>query len=479
MCPVCGVWASDFEPYEEPPEVASTPDVTGWRCLNCSYTVDGEAQPTECPVCGVGPDRFTPLRAESADSSTTSFDGRIVIVGSGVAGVSAAEAIREHSSEAEIVMISREDEFPYYRLNLTRYLAGEIDEDALLMHSDEWYEQNGIRLLQGTDVLALHPQEARMDLAGGEDMSYASLVLAMGSHAFVPSFPGATLGGVFTLRTMADAVAIRNRIGTMGKCVCIGGGVLGLETAAALARQGADVSLLESHEWLMPRQLNRTAGELLAQSVAGMGIRLLRKARTVELVGEENITGIRLDDGTTVAADTVIIATGVRSNSFLARGAGLDVNSGITVDDRLETSVPGIYAAGDVAEHNGIMYGGWSASLAQGRIAGMNAVGAKAAFAGIPRSHTIKVLDTDLVSIGLFEPPDGSYRLVEEEANGCYSRFVFRDSHMRGCLLLGNGEAGAAANRAIEQGRDFSALLARACSVADVVSELKNEKVES
>jgi nitrite reductase (NADH) large subunit len=109
----------------------------------------------------------------------------------------------------------------------------------------------------------------------------------------------------------------------------------------------------------------------------------------------------------------------------------------------------------------------------------MNAVGAKATFAGIPRSHTIKVLDTDLVSIGLFEPPDGSYRLVEEETNGCYSRFVFRDSHMQGCLLLGNGEAGAAASRAIEQGRDFSSLLAGACRVSDVVAELKNEKIQS
>ena len=401
-----------------------------------------------------------------------------MIVGSGGAGVSAAEAIREHSSEAEIVMVSREEEFPYYRLNLTRFLAGEINEDALLMHTEEWYEQNGIQLLRGTDVLALHPQEARIDLSAGKDMSYASLVLAMGSHAFVPPFPGATLDGVFTLRTMADAVAIRNRIGTMGHCVCIGGGVLGLEAAAALARQGVDVSLLESHEWLMPRQLNRTAGELLAQNLAAMGIRLMRNARTVELVGEERVAGIQLDDGTTVAADTVIIATGIRSNSFLARSVGLDVHSGITVDDRLETSVPGIHAAGDVAEHNGIVYGGWAASMTQGRIAGMNAVGVKATFAGIPRSHTIKVLDTDLVSIGVFEPPDGSYRLVEEETNGCYSRFVFHDSHMQGCLLLGNGDAGSAASRAIEQGRDFSSLLARACSVSDVVSELKNEKVE-
>ena len=143
-----------------------------------------------------------------------------------------------------------------------------------------------------------------------------------------------------------------------------------------MARRGADVTLLEGHGWLLPRQLNRSAGEILAGHVESSGIKLRTKARTREILGDERVRGVLLEDDSTIDTDLLVVATGIRSNSYLARTAGLDVDQGIVVDNLLKTSHPDVFAAGDVAEHRGCVYGTWAPSQYQGSIAGMNAAGA-------------------------------------------------------------------------------------------------------
>ena len=161
-----------------------------------------------------------------------------------------------------------------------------------------------------------------------------------------------------------------------------------------------------------------------------------------------------------------------RSNSHLARHAGLAVNKGIVVDDYLATSHPSILAAGDAAEHRGVLYGIWMASQAQGKIAGMNAAGVRTEFGGIPRSNTLKVLGLDLFSIGQIEPEDASYEAVEQESEGGYFRFVFRDNNLVGAILLGDTALTARATSAIQTRRDFSALLRQRPAAADVLARL-------
>ncbi len=467
VCPVCGASPAEFEALAAAAPAAVIPSAGPWQCLNCNYVHDGVTPPEECPVCGAPRDRFTPVAAQAA-AGGGDFSGRLVVVGAGIAGISAIEAFRDATPGGTITLLSRETDWPYYRLNLTRFLAGELSEPDLLIHDPAWFAARHIDVRLGCEVAALHPDERRMELRDGTALPFDRMVLTAGAHAFIPPLPGATLPGVVVLRTLGDARAILSALGPGARCVVIGGGLLGLETAGALAARKAEVTLLEGHDWLMPRQLNRTAGARLAAHVDRLGIRIRRNARTRELRGRERVDGVLLEDGALLPADLVIVATGVRSNSHLGRRIGLEVNQGIVVDNHLRTTHPAVLAAGDVAEHNGILYGSWAAAQFQGRIAGLNAAGASLEFGGLPRSHTLKVLGLDLVSIGRFEPEDGSYQVVEQESGEAYARFVFRDEVMVGCILVGDAAAAGGARRAIEGRRNFSAALGAGVSAAGV-----------
>jgi nitrite reductase (NADH) large subunit len=251
--------------------------------------------------------------------------------------------------------------------------------------------------------------------------------------------------------------------------------LLGLETAGALARQGAKVTVLEGYGWLLPRQLNRTAGEILAGHVQSSGIKLRTKARTQEILGDERVRGVLLEDNSTIETELLVVATGIRSNSYLARTAGLDVNQGVVVDNMLKTSHPDVFAAGDVAEHHGFVYGTWAPAQYQGSIAGMNAAGADVEFGGIPRSNALKVLQLELFSIGQIEPEDGSYEAIDKESDGHYFRFVFHDSHLVGAILLGDEKLATPTKKAVENKYDFSGLLAKHPDADDVMNFLAGE----
>jgi nitrite reductase (NADH) large subunit len=475
FCPVCGTPGSDFEPYEEETASGAPPSHSRWQCLNCNYVHEGPEPPERCPVCGASSDRFQPV--ETPESRTTGESARIeaVVIGSGIAGVSAAETIRDSSPASSVSLISLEAPLPYYRLNLTRLLAGEINQEALPIHPEQWYARRDIDLVRDAEVKQLSLESKKAILSDGRDIAYDKLILAMGSHPFIPPIPGAGLEGVVSLRTARDADTILARIGEGKECVVIGGGILGLEIAGALSRC-ARVTLLESHSHLMPRQLNRKAAELLKDHLREIGIHLLENARTREIAGNGSVRQVYMESGESLPAGLVIIATGVRPNTSLARRAGLEVNRGIVVDNYLETSSSGVFAAGDVAEHNGVVYGAWSVSQYQGSIAGLNALGRRSAFGGLPRSNTVKVLGVDLFSIGQFEPLDGSYVVIQDEAEGAFYHFVFLDGRLVGSILLGDATIGPAVKKAIEGRANFSRNLSATWQAADIVRHLKESR---
>jgi len=474
-CPVCGSPRDQFQPYDEQPPGPLKTAVERWRCTNCGYVHTGPNPPEGCPVCGVPQDRFEPVRESEEAGATDGEVKKVVVVGAGIAGIAAVEGLRAASAEADISLISKESELPYYRLNLTRYLAGEIGEEALPIHPEQWYADQNVRLMRNTEVSSILPDDGMVEIRGGRREPFERLILAVGAHPFVPPFPGARREGVTSFRTVRDAKRILDGSLAGEKCVCIGGGLLGLETAGALVRRGADVTLLEGHGWLLPRQLNETAGRILERHVTTLGIKLRKRARTEGILGDERVRAVSLQDGGTVSADLVIIATGVRPNSYLARQAGLDVGHGVVVDSRLASSHPNVFAAGDVAEHRGTVYGIWAASQAQGNIAGMNAAGLAAEFGGIPRSNTLKVLGLNLFSIGQVEPPDASFDVIEQELDGRYFRFVFRDTHLVGAILLGDTELTSTVKKFIENREDLSALFRTRPTATDVIHRFEAE----
>ncbi|MHC4266706.1 MAG: NAD(P)/FAD-dependent oxidoreductase, partial [Planctomycetota bacterium] len=401
---------------------------------------------------------------------------KVVVVGAGIAGVSAVEAVRAASSNAEITLVSKESTLPYYRLNLTRYLAGEIGEAELPLKPKDWFTEKRIEFLAGAEVSRLKLKEKVVQLHKGDDILFDKLILTVGAHPFMPPFPGSNREGVTNLRTISDANQIISSNVSGKSCVCIGGGLLGLETASALARCGGQVTLLEGHGWLLPRQLSQTAGEILGRHVENSGIELLTKARTREILGDERVRGVLLEDERVVDADLVVVATGIRSNSYLGRMAGLEVNRGVVVNNMLVTSHRDVFAAGDVAEHFGFVYGTWSPAQYQGSIAGMNAVGAQAEFGGIPRSNTLKVLDVELFSIGQIEGEDASYETIDQEKDDEFYRFVFRDSHLVGAILLGDAMLATKIKKSVENKEDFSEVL-RKHATAEEIRQFIDEKI--
>jgi nitrite reductase (NADH) large subunit len=396
-------------------------------------------------------------------------------VGAGIAGISAAESIRKVSSDAKIVVLSKEAALPYYRLNLTRYLAGQIGEARLPLHPERWYRDRDIQLRPSTELCTVDTDQRRLTLRGCEDLFYDKLILAMGSHPFVPAVPGVNRENVTVLRTREDADHILAEAQPHARVVVIGGGLLGLEAAGALKGRVRSVAVLEGYGWLLPRQLTQTAAVGLEAHVRSLGIVLHAKVKIKEIVGDERVRGVLLEDGDLIPADLVIISTGVRPNSYVARLAGLEVHSGIVVNNHLQTSVPDIYAAGDVAEHQGMVYGLWGPSQFQGSIAGLNAAGNPTEFLGVPRSSMLKVLGFDMFSIGDITPVDASYEVIEGTVNDHYQSYIFRDSHMVGAILLGDTTQSAHVKHIVEKQRDCSRILQGDHSVESVQAFLVSQ----
>ena len=449
-CPICGVGPEMFTPMDVIKTAAPEPAASAWRCSVCGYIHEGPEPPERCPICSVGAELFDPVFEPTGAATAESGETKIVIVGAGIAGTTAAEHARKTAPDAVITIVSNEPGLPYYRLNLTRFLAGEVTERDLNLKAASWLEDTRVDLLEG-EVAEINRSERTVRLRAGLDLSYETLVLANGSHPFIPPIMGATRNGVMPFRTIADALEIGERVADGTPVVVIGGGLLGLETAGALMKKGANVTVVEGFEWLLPRQLPRPAGALLQDHLEKLGLSIICGAKVKEIAGDETVRAVTLGDGTELPADLVVMATGVRSNSYLARQCGLTVQSGVVVDDRMASSDPGVFAAGDVAEHRGVVFGIWPTSYAQGAVAGVNAAGGNAEFTGMPRSNSLKVIDTDVFSIGDIEPTDGSFHVIEEHGEGTYRRLIVRDGYLRGAVLYGDTAIAAVVKDAIEK----------------------------
>ncbi len=268
-----------------------------FRCSVCGYIHEGNEPPETCPVCGAGREEFLPEAEETAvlatkpmaaEAPVSSTGPRWVVLGGGIAGLSAIEAAREANPEAFITLVHREASLPYSRLNLTRYLAGAVTKDHLVIHPGSWFEQQRIHLVQA-EARSLDRALRRVILDNGQEIPYDRLVIATGAHAFVPSIPGVRRNGVHVLRTLADADAILECARSGARCVCIGGGLLGLESAGGLAGRGLDVTVVDEARWLLSRQLAQSASARLASHLGEIGITIRTGAKTVEIMGDESV----------------------------------------------------------------------------------------------------------------------------------------------------------------------------------------------
>ena len=393
---------------------------------------------------------------------------RYVIVGNGVAGVTAAQSIVRADSAAEVHIFGAEPHPYYQRPRLWELIAGQIEQDALYFRPREWYAARGIQVHLGAHVAALDTAEHRLTLrpcsgqalADGSNMHYDRLLLAIGARSFVPPFDGADKKGVFTLRSLDDALAIKRQAQGASTAAVIGGGLLGLETARALLSLGLEVSVIEFMPRLLPRQLDEEGAQVLQSRLEAMGLRILTGAATEAILGHERATGVRLEDRRVVDGKVVLISTGIRSRVELAREAGLEVNRGLVVDERLRTSAAGVYAAGDVAEFKGVVHGIIPAAIEQAQVAAANMVAADSAtYSGTVPATTLKIVGIDLTCLGEATATGDEFVVLREvdPASGFYRRLTLRDGKIIGAILLGDTRDVRALKKLIATGRDVSA----------------------
>lgn len=378
-----------------------------------------------------------------------------LVVGGGVAGIEAAAALRAKDPEARIAVLTDES-WPYYaRIRLGEVVDGRTVPDGLFLRLDAWWDEQRIDLRRGTRVEGIDVAEARVRTASGEALPYDALLLATGARPFVPPFPGADLPPVATVRRMDDALALKQAVGRGGRTVVVGGGLLGLELASSLAGAGAAVTVVEAAPWLMPRQLHRAGGALLQEVLERRGISF-RLDSGVEAVapGPGGSVQVSVKGGETLPAELVPVSAGVRPDTALALDSGLAVGKGITVDDRMRTSAPGVWAAGDCAEHRTGLYGFWSACGEQGKAAGSNIAGVDVSYLGSVRQTTLKVADVGVFCIGDLSLPAEREEEVRE-GDSCRCIRMDAEGRVTGAVLVGSLDLRKALTVAALTGRPF------------------------
>ncbi len=364
---------------------------------------------------------------------------RCLIVGNGIAGVNVAKSLREKRPDTEIVLLTREAD-PYYpRPMLVEFLAGAISEEQLPFYSFSWYQQRRIEVRIGIPVEGVDPAAKTIRLRDGVSLTYDQLVLASGCNAFLPPIENNQLPGVFTLRTLDDARAIRRWMVDSQQAVIVGGGYLGLEAAHSLKRAGLErVVVLEAASRLLPRQLDEEGATLLQHLLAEMGVEVILNASSQAFFGSGKLVGLALTDGRSVAAELALVSTGVRPEVSYLEGSGVETKRGVVVDDRCRTNQPEIYAAGDVVEWRGQLWGIIPAALAQAPVVASQIAGEGLLFNGIVPSNTLKVVGVDLAVFGETNPqdPDCHQVRVEDPESRSYVKMVLRDHHVAGAIAL-------------------------------------------
>ena len=275
----------------------------------------------------------------------------LVIVGAGQAGGQLAIGLAQKGYEGRVTMIGNEDFPPYQRPPLSKAFLKGGAQERLFIRKPDYYEQHGIAAKLGTGVTRVDLESKALVLESGETLTWDKLVFATGARVVDPPIPGLNADGVHVLRTLADAQRIRAEMPGFSRVVVIGGGFIGLEYASVARQQGCDVTVIESQGRVMERAVSRITSELFESHHEGAGMQLLRQTRVDSVVVDDGgkAVGVRLQDGSVVHADAVLVAAGVVPNSELALAAGLAIDNGIRVDARLQTQDPDVYAMGDCA----------------------------------------------------------------------------------------------------------------------------------
>lgn len=468
VCPICNVGSEYFTEVKSQPkkieEEKTEKKLSGkvWRCTVCDEVFPYDECPDTCPVCGVGKDLFevTEIKETTEDLSEGKQE-KILIIGGGVAAVSAGDGARGKNKSADIEIIGEESCDPYYRTKLTEYLCEDMEMDKLKIKKDSWYEEKNIKLTTGVRVENIDTENKKATLSNGEVREYDKLILATGAKCFVPPIKNADIDGVFVVRNMEDTEKVKEFAKSCKRAVVIGGGVLGLEAAWGLKLLGIETSVIEMIDRILPKQLDEVGSEILEKAIEESGVKIYKGAVVNSIEGEKKVTSVLLKDGQSILADLVIISAGISPNKDLAQSMGLNIGRGIIVNEKMETSIKDIYACGDVAEYNGRIIGLWQVAMEQGKTAGINACEGEAQYKEQIQPLNFDGMNIKLISVGAIGNSDEKSEFVEEidTTKKLYKKLYFDNNKLKGAILIGDVSKGITLIKGVRENEEKNTIM--------------------
>lgn len=373
---------------------------------------------------------------------------KYVIVGASAAGIGAVEAIREVDPVGTIAIISDEECPQYSRPMISDLVSGKADFGKMMCREHEFWEKNNIQALTGRTATSLNMSDRYVTLDKGDHVNFKKLLIATGGKPFVPKIEGSDKDGVFTFTTLSDAENMITKLEKAESAVVIGAGLIGVSVTEALVKRGLKVTMVELQDKILSLILDPTASEMVENVIRNAGVTIATGQTVKQIVGKpENdnvVGGAVLTSGKQVPCDLVIIAIGVIPRTELVAGTDVKTNRGILVDRSMQTNVRDVYASGDVAEAYDFVLGEnrllplWPLAQLEGKIAGYNMAGKKAAYPGGTAMSALKYFDIPIISIGVANAKDPAYEsLVKHEPErSVYRKIVLKDNVIVGVTLV-------------------------------------------
>ncbi|MBW7476358.1 nitrite reductase large subunit NirB [Paenibacillus oenotherae] len=419
----------------------------------------------------------------------TTTKEKLVLVGNGMAGINTIEQILKLAPSRYDITVFGGEPYPNYnRIMLSYVLEGSKTLDDIILNGWSWYQENNITLHTGTNVTRIDTAAKVVMTDSGSTVPYDVLIIATGSNPIMLPIPGKDKEGVIGFRDIADCSIMLAASRQYKKAAVIGGGLLGLEAAKGLVNLGMEATVVHLMPELMERQLDPVASAMLKAELERQGLKFLMEKGTSELIGGERVEGLRFTDGTELEADLVVMAVGIRPNTAVVEGSGIEVNRGIVVDDYMRTSAPGVYAVGECNEHRGVCYGLVAPLFEQGQILAKHITGtATLPYEGSIMSTKLKISGVDVFSAGKFmDSPELTVIRKQDEWKNIYKKLMLQDGKIVGGVLFGDVMDSAAIQQWIRTGATMTEELyaefmgtaaAGSQSPAERIAAMPNEEI--
>ncbi|MBB6444338.1 nitrite reductase large subunit NirB [Bacillus benzoevorans] len=366
---------------------------------------------------------------------------KLLMIGNGMAGIRTLEELLKLAPDMYHITVFGSEPYPNYnRIQLSTVLQGDTTIEDIIMNDWDWYQSNGIKLYTNESIEKIDTEKKQVISDNGRVIDYDECIIATGSRSFILPLPGSDKKGVTGFRDIHDCEEMIKAAKSYKKAVVIGGGLLGLEAARGLLNLGMEVDVVHLLPYLMERQLDPTASKMLQKELSAQGMNFLMEKESVEILGDDRVTGLRFKDGSETAADLIVMAVGIKPNVGLAKVSGIAVKRGIIVNDFLETNIENVYAVGECAEHRDMVYGLVAPLYEQGKVLAAFLAGKMPEpYQGSVTGTQLKVSGVDMYSAGDINDDDTTMAIkVHNEFNGVYKKVLIRNNQISGIVLYGD-----------------------------------------